>query len=164
MKTLNKLYLIFVIIFMFLSSCVTEADMWERTYQVKNNTGYDVTFRAFKNYTGIGPFEDITILDGDIFIGETTSGSNFDYINDPNNLDPTSSYDFIRFIVIYNNERSAICSVDFDDNDSAIFSSPIVRNLFRGGNYTDIGNDIYEFVLTEEDYNNAIPCDGDCLD
>lgn len=160
-----KIYKIFPLLaFFLLLSCPSESPMWERTYLVKNNSGHDITLRAFKNYTGIGSFEDITILNGDIFIGDATSGSNFDYINDPNNLQPTSSFDFIRFILVYDNEKITLNSVDFDDNNNPIFSNPIYRNLLRGGNYTDIGNGIYEFVLTEEDYNNATPCDGDCLD
>lgn len=162
MRTLKFIGL--TIVLMQLLSCWPEADMWERTYQIKNSTGYDITIRAFESFNGIGSFEDITLLESQIYTGVKASGSNFDALNDSDNGIPTTSFSFSRFIVVYNNEKSIIHSVDFDENNDIIFSEPINRHLLRGGNYTDIGNDIYEFVLTEEDYNNAIPCDGDCLD
>ncbi|MDC1503848.1 hypothetical protein N8475_01530 [Winogradskyella sp.] len=116
MRRLKFLGLVIILILSF--SCVTEADMWERTYQIKNNPENDI---------------------------------------------PTISFSYTRFIIVFSNSRKTTHSFDVEDNN-VIFSEPTDRNLFRGGNYIDIGNDNYEFVLTQEDYDNAIPCDGDCLD
>jgi len=163
METKMKIGIV-VVLFIIFNSCVKESPMWERTYQIKNNTGYDITIRAFENFDGTGSFEDITLLDNQIYIGDETGGSNFSALNNPNSTRPSSSLNGSRLIVVFDNVRSLTHSFSTDDNMNAIFSEPTNRNLLRGGNYSNIGNDIYEFVLTEEDYNNATPCDGNCLD
>ncbi|MDB9781683.1 hypothetical protein OAE03_02580 [Winogradskyella sp.] len=165
MKTLNKLYLIFVIIFMFLSSCVTEADMWERTYQINNNSGRDIIIRLYKNFSN-EIFEDIEISNNQSYRGDKIEGSNYDALNDAESIKPGQSYSSFKVIVVFENIKSIEYSrIDSDGDDIPdSFSEPINRNLLRAGNYITAGNEIYEFVLTEEDYNNAIPCDGDCLD
>jgi len=148
-----------------LNSCVKDAPNWERTYQIKNNSGYDIILRGFQMFTGEGNFEDIDLFNEGIYIGDELRGRSLSNpYSDPNNTSPTSSYDFTRFIVVFDNERSIVHSFNLDENGNTVFSEPTNRNLLRGGNYMDIGNDFFEFVLTEEDYNNAEPCDGDCLD
>ncbi|MDC0006464.1 hypothetical protein OAE03_02575 [Winogradskyella sp.] len=161
MRRLKFLGLVIILILSF--SCVTEADMWERTYQIKNSTGFDITIRAFENFDGTGLFEDVDLSNNEIYTGVKASGSNFNYLNNPENDIPTISFSYTRFIIVFSNSRKTTHSFDVEDNN-VIFSEPTDRNLFRGGNYIDIGNDNYEFVLTQEDYDNAIPCDGDCLD
>jgi hypothetical protein len=158
----NRILTLLALLLLF--SCPTESPMWERTFQIKNNSGYDITIRAFDDFQGLGSFEDVLLFDGDLYIGDVTSGSNFDEIEDPNNTRPASSLNASRFTLVFNGERKKTHSLDVNGNNSIVFSLPINRNLLRGGNYTDIGNDFFEFVLTEEDYNNAEPCDGDCLD
>ena len=86
------------------------------------------------------------------------------YFNDLNNSEPSVSYSSDSIYVVFDNERILKYVFSGDSNGNSVFSQPLNRNILRGGNYTNISNDIYEFVLTEEDYNNAIPCAGDCLD
>lgn len=161
----KTLCIIFLITLSLFNSCVKDASNWERTYQIRNSSGYDVVLRAFEMYTGEGDFEDKNLLNGGIYIGDELRGRSFsDPYSNPNNTSPTSSFDFNRFIIVFDNERSIVHSFDLDENGNTVFSEPTNRNLLRGVNYTHLGNDIYEFVLTEDDYNNAEPCDGDCLD
>ena len=51
----------------------------------------------------------------------------------------------------------------FDSSEEIIiFSDPVDRNIFRASNYLQIDDEEFLFVLTQEDYNNATPCDGPC--
>ncbi|WP_299128259.1 hypothetical protein [uncultured Winogradskyella sp.] len=161
MKIRNKILLL---AFFALMSCPSESEMWERTYQVRNDTVYVVTIRAFESFEGIGFFEDVSLSNNEIYAGNKAFGSNFSILNDSNNVIPASSFGRSRFIVVFDDERFMIHSLNLDENGNTVFSEPINRNLLRGGSYTHIGNDFFEFVLTEEDYNNAIPCNGNCLD
>jgi len=154
-----------IIILVLSLSCVPEAKMWERTYQIKNESGYDVVIRFYDSFSDEN-FEDIAVMNSDFFRGDEARGTNFDALDDTESIRPGRSYSSFTIIVVYDNDRKMEYSlVDTDGDDiSDSFSEPINRNLLRAGNYITAGNEIYEFVLTEEDYNNAIPCDGDCLD
>jgi hypothetical protein len=163
---MKKLVILFIAITpIFLTSCGPEAEMWQRTYQIKNESGYDIEIRFYENFSNQN-FEDIVVLNGQFFRGDKIEGSNFDALNDTESIRPRQSFSSFSIIIIYENERRTESSrIDSDSDDiSDFFSEPINRNLLRDGNYTHIGNDIYEFILTEEDYNNATPCEGDCLD
>ena len=160
-----KIYISVLMLSLILNSCVKEAPMWKRTYQIKNNSGFDVTIRAFENYLGEGDFQDFTVLNGTILSGVKVEGTNFDTVDQVDNANvTTTSFSATRFIIVYNSEKRMTHSVDFDDNNNPAFSNPINRNIIRAGNYTNIGNDIYQFTLIQEDYDNAEPCNGDCLD
>lgn len=159
-----KKLLVLAIALSLLSSCVKEAPRWERTYQIKNNSGYEVTIRAFEDFNGEGSFEDILLLDGEIYTGNKRTGSNYDVLNDLNSIRPATSFSKYSLIIVYDNQKRKEHILFSDDNTPVSFSEPIDGHVLRSGNYTNIGNDFFEFVLTEEDYNNAEPCDGDCLD
>lgn len=159
----KMLFFWFIFVAGLMSSCITESPRWERVYQIKNNSGYNVVIRSFENFNGTGMFDDIILLDNDVFVGSEVSGTNFDALNNLNSTRPSSSLNGSRFIVVYNDEKKHRHSFEIV-NENTVFSDPVSRNLLRSGNYTDIGNNIYEFTLTEEDYNNAEPCNGDCLD
>ncbi|WP_339623008.1 hypothetical protein [uncultured Winogradskyella sp.] len=163
---MRRLKFVGLIIILILSiSCVTEAKMWERTYQIKNESNHDIVIRFYDTFDNEN-FQDIVVLNGELYRGDRVEGTNFDALNDNESLRPGQSYSSFKVIVIYENIKSIEYSrIDSDGDDIPdSFSEPINRNLLRAGNYIDIGNDIYEFMLTEEDYDNAIPCDGDCLD
>ncbi|WP_299128258.1 hypothetical protein [uncultured Winogradskyella sp.] len=151
--------------FFVLMSCPSESPMWERTYQIRNDSGFDTVIRFYDIFNN-EIFQDIIVLDNQFFRGDTIEGSNFDALNDTESIRPGQSYASFRLIIVYENERKMeYTRIDSDDDDIPdSFSGPINGNLLRSGNYTNIGNNIFEFVLTDEDYNNAIPCNGNCLD
>lgn len=161
-----KTFLIILLLPTLLNNCVTETPMFNATYQIKNESGNSITIRFYENFIlNENNFEDVILPNNQIISGSKTMGTNFDDLNNLNNTQPTTSFSALSFTAVYNNERKTEYFINFSDtNDSYTFSSPVNRNLLRGGNYTNIGNDIYEFILTEEDYNNATPCSGDCLD
>ena len=161
MKTLQ--FTGIIIILTLLLGCVPEAKMYEATYTINNSTNNEVILRVFKLFEN-GNYNDYTLFTDDSFYGENVEGTNFDYFNDLNNSEPSVSYSSDSIYVVFDNERILKYVFSGDSNGNSVFSQPLNRNILRGGNYTNISNDIYEFVLTEEDYNNAIPCAGDCLD
>lgn len=163
---MRRLKFVGLIIILTLSiSCVTEADMWERTYQINNSSGRDIIIRLYENFSN-EVFEDIEISNNQSFRGDKIEGSNYDALNDNESLRPGQSYSSFNIIIVYDNVREQEYNLVDTDNDGITdsFSEPIDKNLLRSGNYSSIGNNVYELVLTEEDYDNATPCDGDCLD
>lgn len=157
--------LIALLLLLLLVSCPAELPIWERTYQMKNNSGYELVIRLYENFSNVN-FEDIIVLNDQFYRGDIIEGRNFDALDDVESIRPGQSYSSFKIIVFYDNERKMEYSLVDTDEDGITdsFSDPLNRNLLRAGTYMSIGNDVYEFVLTEEDYYNATPCDGDCLD
>ena len=162
MRNTLKIFL-FLIITLILNGCVKETPMVDRTYQIRNSSNDDVIIRGYINFDGTGSFEDIFLEENQVYVGGEIILSELSNFNNPNNVTPTSSFSYSRFKIVFDNERYMSHSFDVED-DVNIFSDPVERNVLRSGNYTNIGNDIYEFELTQEDYDNAILCHGDCLD
>ena len=153
-----------ILLLLLLFSCVVEKPIYDDVYQIKNSTNYEITLRFFSATNGVVEFRDEILIQNTIYKGESTFRRSDNIINNPNNSQPSISFLAFRVLVVFNGERKMVRSiVDYIDGNN-IFSSPIERNLLRGGNYTNIGNDTYEFVLTQEDYDNATPCSGNCFD
>lgn len=150
------LFLIFICILAF--NCFgPEAERFDATYQVKNESNSEVNLNLFNPITN--DLTSIILLNNESYSGNKTIFSNGNSLSNPNNLLSSTSLATDSIIVFFNNERKKTHYLAGGDN---LFSAPISRNLLRGGNYTNIGNDIYEIVLTEEDYNNAEDCGGSC--
>jgi len=158
MKQFITLFLMVVIT----TNCGPEAPVWESTYKIQNDTEDVVVLRIFELFEN-GDYEDYNLLVGESFVGVKTKTSNFNYFSNSDNVLPTTSYSSDSIYVIFNNEK-IMKHIAAGVNGNMEFSQPTNRNLFRGGNYTDIGSDIYQLVLTQEDYSNATPCNDDCLD
>jgi len=91
------------------------------------------------------------------FMVESSVGGIFD---DPEFFVNSFPGDSIR--IIFNNERIISYHIIYDDEDSFFYSQPINRNIFRVGNYEDLGDEDFLYTITQEDFDNATPCDGPC--
>jgi hypothetical protein len=95
---------------------------------------------------------------------ESLAGKRFEFSRpvstDPNYTGPQNSFLSDSVVIIFNDQRKL--STFLISDVAGTFSEPKFRNIFRHGNYEAIGNDKFLFKITEEDYENAIPCDGDC--
>jgi hypothetical protein len=161
-----KSKLLYLLAIIGLIGCIgPEADMWERVYRVNNNTNFDVVLRFYENFSE-EVFEDINLSENQSYSGTEISGSNFDALNDTESIRPGQSFSSFNIIIIFNSEKKIEYSLIDTDDDGITdsFSEPLDRNLLRDGNYSNIGNNIYQFELTQEDYDIATPCNGDCLD
>jgi hypothetical protein len=149
--------LILILLTIALSSCGPESRMYPRQYSLKNESNENIKLKFYFKYNNQLVYgEVITLNNTEIFNGgilETDQPHSND-VNYPINAFKSSD----SLIVIYNNQKKSTFSIDFNGN----LSTPIDRNPFRHGNYTDIGNDTFQFIFTEDDYNNAIDCVGNC--
>jgi len=141
-----------------LTSCVTESRMYPRQYSLKNNSNQNIKLKFYLTSNNQLSNE-IIINDNQIF----TSGEI--KFSKPHSTDPDYIVAVSEFskggdslIVIYSDLKKSNFYIDFNGN----FSAPIDRNPYRFGNYTDIGNDTFQFIFTEEDYNNSVDCGGNC--
>lgn len=142
--------------FIMLSSCgVTEAGIYNDTYIIENSTPYTIDIKGGFIRGEHNP-ETIRILAGERFekklelqkpvkTPQEDAGSLF-YSND-------------TLTVFFDNKRKFAYTYSFNPN---VFSGPVNRNLLRHGNYIQIGKQTYKYTITNEDYQNATPCNGNC--
>jgi len=141
-----------------LTSCVTESRMYPRQYSLKNESNQIIKLKLYLTSNNQLSNE-ILINNNQIYNAEKIETDQphsveLDYIL------PIDAFGYASdsLIIVYNNLKKSIFYLDFN----GAFSNPINRNPFRFGNYTDIGSDTFQFIFTEDDYNNAIDCGGNC--
>lgn len=132
----------------FLVNC-TDSATYITTYKVVNATDYDVMLRFYKSNTlGQSSFVFQTNLDGPGLVLErrleTTS-------LDTNNA--TDAYKADSVAVIFNDVKL----------EAHTFLEPFESSIMDEGDYI-INKNIneYTYTITEENYNNATPCNGSC--
>lgn len=141
-------------ILIFLFGCTNEVEFNKRDYIIENDTDFQLNIE-FYNKTSGNLISDLSgILDSRGLqltntIEQTSEFDNFSV--------PLVGADSVK--VILNKDKFLISSYDSDNN---VFSEPINRNIFRHSNYKNLGNERYLFKITQQDYENAIPCNGDC--
>ena len=141
-----------------LTSCVTESRMYPRQYSLKNESNQNIKLKFY--LTSSNQLSNEITVDAN-----NTFNSGEIEFSRPHSIDPDYIVAVSEFskggdslIVIYSDLKKSTFSIDFNGN----FSAPIDRNIYRFGNYTDIGNDTFQFIFTENDYNNAEDCNGNC--
>lgn len=150
--------IIIILLAIIVSSCgVTELKMYQRQYSLKNESGQIVKLKFYNQINSELIYNDILLNNSSVFDGEVletdqplSTDLNYPLINAFKTSD--------SLVIIYNNERKSTFIFDFN----GVLSLPIERNPFRHGNYTNLGNDQFQFTFTEEDYENAEDCGGNC--
>jgi len=142
------------IMFIIILGCTNEVEFNERDYIIENNTNFKLNIKFYNKTSGSGISGLSGILD--------SQGLRLN-----NTIELTSEFDDFRvpFVgadsvkIVLNEDRLITYTYD---SGSKVFSEPINRNLFRHSNYENIGNKQYLFKITQQDYENALPCDGKC--
>lgn len=150
-------YLILCISLVF-TSCGPEAVKFKRSFVIKN--GLETAIKV--NFLLNEDLVDSSLLSSNQRIVGNEFESTVRPEDIPNNSGPSTSFNAIIIEVIYNNERKSVSTFSDIDNGLGFFSEPVERNLLRTGNYESIGNDEYLFTITQQDFDNATPCDGPC--
>lgn len=139
-------------------NCGPEAPIINRTYFVENNSNVPVELVFYERFTNE--------LKGSklLFEGERYKGESIEF-HKPHSVYPENDYPSISFesdsiILIFQNEMKTSYVNAF--SDSLFFSPPVNRNIFRQGNYEELGGYQFLYTITQEDYENATPCDEDC--
>jgi hypothetical protein len=126
---------------------------------IENNSNKNIQINFYLLSEPVNSFSDINLNQGEIF-----DGISFEFSRPvSNNTDytgPRLSFKSDSAVVIFDNQKK-LSSYLISDMD-VTFCEPKSRNIFRHGNYEGIDNDQFVFEITEEDFNNATPCDGDC--
>ncbi|RAJ12163.1 hypothetical protein [Olleya aquimaris] len=163
MKTIFKLILVTVGL-IFIQSCWPEAREINRQYQIKNNSTVELQIRFFNTFDDT--FFDINILENEIYNGDvlTYTTGNDQWFEDNGSFPRRAYFDCDSLKIIFSNSK--FITYDYTSGlwDSSAFSLPLNRHPLRHGNYSEVQKEVFQFIITEYDFNNATPCDGDCLE
>lgn len=149
----------YLIVFLFIvTSCGPETRMFKRTFVIKNGLQIPITVNILINEE-LQISEDL--LPNQKYIGEELE-TTVNVLDEPNGSSVATSIGGNVIEIIYNNKRKSISTSSDIDNGLGFFSEPVERNLLRTGNYEDVGNEESQFTITQQDFDNATPCDGPC--
>ena len=141
----------------FLMNCVTEPRVYNRQYSIKNISGTQVKLKFYR-VSSNELISEVILSSSQVYNGENLE-TDQPPSNYPDSFEPVTSYPSSFIEIIYNSERKK--AYRWNDN-GVLFSEPINRNPFRHGNYENIGGDHFQYTITQEDYNNAEDCNGNC--
>ncbi|PZW40791.1 hypothetical protein LX95_01859 [Mesonia algae] len=135
-----------IVVFMIFShvffSCTDTDERPEISYEVsfKNNTNLPLQIKGFSIYDE---------LEYEYEISSMSSGGDFTY--DSENFDGyRQRADSIVFI--FPNNKGYICADRVNANNLCFNGKSPLGN---DSSFSDLGNNIYEFIITQEDYDNA---------
>jgi hypothetical protein len=133
-------------------------EMNRRDYSIENTTDYKIDIKVYNKFDK--SFNESTsktlMTKGEKLDVKIEQTSDFDINYEYYPFDAIGG-DSLR--LIFNDEKVLTILINAVDQS---FSEPISRNILKHSNYQDIGNSKFLFKLTEQDYQNAAPCNGDC--
>ena len=158
MKNMKTLVVITASIFLSVLGCTdNEVEMNRRDYIIENNTNFSVNIKFYNVSNGILNNQTSGILNnnGNQLTNKVEQDQPFTNSEDV----PIFAHVSDSVKIIFNNEKFYINTFN-TFNES--FSEPISRNIFRHSNYEDLGNERYLYNITQQDYENAEDCNGNC--
>jgi hypothetical protein len=150
--------LLLIPLFLFYN-CGPEANKFKRTYLIENSFNGTVKLKFYDRRTGESRTRKSKVLTGNQQQLEGTIEQSNPFDNSNNNHIVSAVYGADSLRIIFD-KKKVITQVFFTSSET--FSEPLNKNVFRHENYEAIGNEKFLFKITEEDYQNATPCDGDC--
>lgn len=156
------LNLLLFISFLSIESCTTEDEEINRQYQLMNASDTTIKIKFYNTFSNTS-FE-TEVEPEDVFLGDVLiyrSGN--DQWNDENSVFPSSAYkNSDSLVVIFDEKLYLTLFYTAKTSTSYSYSEPIDRNIFRHGNYEEIERENFQFKITQQDYENAEPCNGNC--
>ena len=158
MKHMKILLLVVVSVFLSVFGCTdNEVEMSRRDYTIKNNTDLTADITFYDRISGKIILQSSKKLNpSDQLSEKVEQTSNFDD-SDSNEIFNAYLGDSVRIVF----SQVKYLSYTFHPYNNE-FSEPINRNIFRHSNYEDLGNERYLFKITQQDYENAEDCNGNC--
>ena len=141
--------------------------MWSRSdyvrkeYILENSTENTVKLEFYQGSEPSFGFSSITLGSSERIVGNEFEFSK-PISDDPEYNGPRLAFSADSVVVLFNNQKSKIDFYNVIEEEGIIYSDPKSRNIFRHGNYVKIGNEQFLYRITEEDYQNASPCNGEC--
>ena len=134
---------IFILTVMFIYSCVSETPQYNYTVSLRNESQNVLTVAAINDKNEI-VFQQI--------LNPMESSENCTYVWETFQGFNCSSIDSIS--VVFDNGKGYACDMRFNNIVTEYCFSE--KNPFSGSSsFSDLGNKQYEFIITEEDFNNA---------
>lgn len=154
MKTPQIKFLLLSISLMgLLISCVTE-DLIKREYFLENDSEGSINILFFYPDNKFNPQLSTTLENGKSLRARIDQSS-----FDDEETDLVNAYYADSVRIVFNREKVLVYTFDYSNFE---FSNPQSRNVLKHSNYELIGEQKFRFVITEEDFDNATSCDGDC--
>jgi hypothetical protein len=153
-----KTFLIITLtIFLSVLGCTNnEVEMNRRDYIIENNTGISTAIKFYSRVDGMLNNQTSKVLSNGHKLSEKVELTiEFDNSEDY----PRLAYGADSIKIVFNNEKFIINKYNTINSQ---FSEPINRNIFRHSNYENLGNERYLFKITQQDYENAEDCNGNC--
>ena len=139
MKTLK-----FLILFLFLLSCTSEPDFFDFTAILTNESGSELTVSFYDNEELVNT---VTLNQSE----STTcnySAETFDEFRRCGDIPRINA-----MTVVFSNGKGYSCDLSSSSEQVLCFEN--AKNPLLAGDFNDLGNRQYEFIITEEDFNNA---------
>jgi hypothetical protein len=158
MKDMKIFVVVSVSIFLSVIGCTdNEIELTNRTYSIENDTDFIVDVKFYNKIDNGLNNQTSKILNsrGEILAKQIQKIP----VNNFSEELPTSAFIADSVKVIINENKFFTFTYDFDDDT---FSEPINRNIFRHSNYENLGDERYLFKITQQDYENAEDCNGNC--
>ena len=153
-----KHILCFLALITILISCGPETEREMRTYVILNETNNNVTLLlSLNNIDELNTY--VVLGTNEIYRGERLELGNLTML--PETTTPVQSLGADEVAIVFDDEYILFFDVDLS-NEEPVFSNPLNRNPLRHGSYEFIGDDEFLFTITQEDFENATPCDGPC--
>ncbi|MCB9425955.1 MAG: hypothetical protein H6584_02840 [Flavobacteriales bacterium] len=129
-----------------LFGCKEDDGVTTYTYTIENHSGAEVKIIGYsKTSTSVFPPLIIYLKDGEHMTKTHQDGL------------PPNPYDFSDFF-----ERRDSIRVVFDNSKALVYLGECSENKRNPLNFCVYHSTVENFVITEEDYQNAEDCDGDC--
>ena len=157
MENMKTLLVIAVSVFLSVLGCTdNEVEMNRRDYIIENETEVNLSVKFYNKANGTLNNQ----TSKDLSKGEQLSEKieltiEFDISEDY----PSLAYSSDSVRIVFNNEKFLTSKYN---SINMVFSEPIGRNMFRHSNYENLGNERYLFKVTQQDYENAEDCNGNC--
>ena len=166
MKTLIFRLLIILTCPFIIGGClgIVEAGIFHRQYQIMNNSESNIKIKFFDTFSNDS--SEIEIGENKLYKGNLLEyrEGNHPQLSENNSFFPNRAYkDADSLVIIFDNIKLLSQYYRHTSPFEVSFSNPKDRNLFKHGNYERLGKeDIFQFTITQQDYENAEDCNGNC--
>ncbi|VAW14381.1 hypothetical protein MNBD_BACTEROID03-709 [hydrothermal vent metagenome] len=157
MENMKTLLVIIVSVFLSVLGCTdNEVEMNRRDYIIENETEVNLSVKFYNKVNGtINNQTSKDLNKGEQLSKKIELTIEFDISEDY----PSLAYGSDSVRIVFNNEKFLTSKYN---SINMVFSEPIGRNIFRHSNYENLGNERYLFKITQQDYENAEDCNGNC--
>lgn len=154
-------FFILIGLLVFTSCAIPDSERMERELSVLNDSGSDVAILLFDiNGNMAGSY---VLANQEQTPFEKIDSSSEAILTSPESSIPSAAlFGAFSASIIFSNEKLSMFNFSFVNRENSQFSNPVLRNIFRNGNYESLVGDQFLYTITQVDFEAATPCDGYC--